>query len=146
MTDRHHRWNQYFMQLAVTAASKSKDPSSQVGAVIVDPQRRVVSIGFNGPPRGTDDSALADRERKLLRVLHAEANAILFAQRSLQGHSIYVTHHPCASCAAMIVQAGIDAVYHPPIDAGFVNRWYHSMMEARKLFSEAGVDRVVVAP
>lgn len=141
-----HRWHQYFMQLALTAASHSKDPSTQVGALIADPQRRVVSIGYNGPPRGTDDTALADRDRKLLRTLHAECNAILFAQRPLAGHTLYVTHHPCAGCAAMIVQVGITTVCHPPIDAGFVNRWYDSMMEARRLFSEAGVDRMVVVP
>lgn len=136
-------WPQYFMHLALTAAGKSKDPSTRVGAVIVDPQDRVVSLGYNGPPRGTDDSH-GDRERRLRRTIHAEVNAILFAQRPLQGHVMYVTHHPCAGCAGLIVQAGICAVYHPPVNAGFVNRWYDSMMEARRLLEEAGVDRTVV--
>lgn len=136
-------WPQYFMRLALVAAGKSKDPSTRVGAVIADQQNRVVSIGYNGPPRGTDDTH-GDRESRLRRTIHAEANAILFAQRPLQGHSLYVTHHPCASCAGLIVQAGIAAVYHPPIDAGFVARWYDSLMESRKLLSEAGVERMVV--
>src|SRR5690606_1991352 len=75
-------WNEYFMGMAVAASAKSKDPSSKVGAVIVDADRRIVSIGFNGPPCGTDDVyAYSSRDTKLKRVLHAEENAILFAGR-----------------------------------------------------------------
>lgn len=139
------KWDDYFMGLAHAAAAKSKDPSTQVGAVIVDSERRIVSVGFNGPPRGTDDDhAYSNREFKLLRVLHAEENAILFAGRSLRDCCIYVTHHPCAHCAAVIVQAGIRNVFHPPTNASFVNRWYDNINHAQAMFREAGVSRTVL--
>lgn len=141
------KWDDYFMGLAHAAAAKSKDPSTQVGAVIVDSDRRIVSVGFNGPPRGTDDDyAYSNREFKLLRVLHAEENAILFAGRSLRDCCIYVTHHPCAHCAAVIVQAGIRNVFHPPTNASFVNRWYDNINHAQAMFREAGVSRTVLYP
>src|SRR5690606_2424141 len=126
-------------------ALKSKDPSSKVGAVLVDEDNRIVSVGYNGPPRGTDDDyAYSRREFKLLRVLHAEENAILFAGR--RGCSIYVTHHPCAHCAAVIVQAGIKHVFHPTVDAAFLTRWQEHVMHAQMMFREAGVSREVIRP
>lgn len=140
-------WNEYFMGLAHHVATRSKDPSSKVGAVIIDTDRRIVSTGFNGPPRGTDDDiAFADRDIKLMRVLHAEENAILFAMRSVRGYSMFTTHHPCAHCAAVIAQAGIQHVYHPPVSASFMNRWYDQITQAQEMFREAGVSREVVWP
>lgn len=140
-------WNDYFMAMAIVASTKSKDPSSQVGAVIVDNDQRIVSAGFNGPPRGTDDEyGFADRDRKLLRVLHAEENAILFAGKSLKGCSLYVTHHPCAHCAAVIIQSGIKSVFHLPVSKEFDDRWHDNMIEARCMFAEAGVSRTVLVP
>lgn len=138
-------WDEYFMGMALHAATRSKDPSTKVGAVIVDNERRIVSVGFNGPPRGTDDSAVADRAAKLCRTLHAELNAILFAGRRDMGHcAIYTTHHPCGNCAAAIVQVGIKQVFHLPTPADFVNRWYADMRQAQLMFEEAGVTRRVV--
>lgn len=141
------KWDDYFMGLAHAAATKSKDPTTKVGAVIVDSDRRIVSVGFNGPPRGTDDEcAYGNRESKLLRVLHAEENAILFADCSLRGCSVYTTHHPCAHCAAMIIQVGIEHVFHPPTGADFVNRWYDNITHAQAMFREAGVSRTIILP
>ena len=141
------KWDDYFMGLAHAAATKSKDPSTKVGAVVVDSERRIVSVGFNGPPRGTDDEyAYSYREFKLLRVLHAEENAILFAARPLMGCAIYVTNHPCAHCAAVIVQSGIGRVMHPPVSAEFAERWGENMKHARMMFEEAGVTRKVIEP
>lgn len=132
------------MGLAYAAAAKSKDPSTQVGAVIVDNDRRIVSVGFNGPPRGVDDTnSYSSRELKLLRVLHAEENAILFAGGRPM-HAIYVTHHPCAHCAAVIIQAGIRNVFHPPVETEFYRRWWDGMEAARSMFAEAGVSRTVI--
>lgn len=140
------KWDDYFMGLA-HAAAKSKDPSTKVGAVVVDSERRIVSVGFNGPPRGTDDEyAYSYREFKLLRVLHAEENAILFAARPLMGCAIYVTHHPCAHCAAVIVQSGIGMVMHPAMSEDFEERWANQMHHARMMFAEAGVERAVLEP
>ena len=140
-------WNEYFMGLAHYVATRSKDPSTKVGAVIVDTDRRIVSTGFNGPPRGTDDvAAFNNRNVKLMRVLHAEENAILFAMRSVRGDAMDTTPHPCAHCAAVIVQAGIQHVYHPPVSASFMNRWYEQINQAQAMFREAGVSREVVWP
>ena len=105
-------WHKRFLTLAEHIAGWSKDPSTKVGAVIVDQQRRIVSTGYNGFPQGVVDNPQLPRERKLMRTLHAEANAILFAKRDLSGCTIYVTHHPCAHCAAMIIQAGIKRVVY----------------------------------
>ena len=93
------KWDYRFLDLAAVVASWSKDGSTKVGAVITDPDHRVVSLGFNGFPRGLDDVDLP-REEKLRRTLHAEENALLFASRPLDGCSIFVTHPPCARCAA----------------------------------------------
>lgn len=133
------KWRDRFLGLAAHVATWSKDPSTRVGAVIADGRQRVVSVGFNGPPRGTDDSTVSDRDRKLLRTLHAEENAILFAQRDLAGCTIYVTHPPCAHCAALIVQAGIGRVVHAVAAQAFEGRWADQLDEARAMLAEAGV-------
>lgn len=132
-------WPQRFMELAALVASWSKDPSTQVGAVIVDSSNRIVSLGYNGPPRLTADSAVADREVKLLRTLHAEENAILFGG-DVSGCALYVTHPPCAHCAAVMIQVGIAHVVWPDDVGGeFSARWQHSHGEAVRMLTEAGV-------
>jgi dCMP deaminase len=106
----------------------------------VDNDRRIISVGFNGPPRGTNDErAYADRETKLRRVLHAEENAILFAGHIPRGCTMYSTHHPCAHCAALICQVNIMAVYYPAPDENFLGRWADEIKHAQAMFSEAGV-------
>lgn len=126
------------MDLARLVASWSKDPSTKVGAVIVDQDNRIVSTGFNGFPRGVNDSPV-ERDIKLLRTIHAEENALLFARRDVTGMSIYVTRPPCARCAAKLVQSGIARVVYelPPVD--FVERWSMEMREAQTMFVEAGM-------
>ena len=141
-------WDEYFMGLARAVALKSKDPSTQVGAVIADSDHRVVSVGYNGPPRGTDDNAITSRDIKLLRTLHAEENAILFAgaRGGLAGCTLYCTHHPCAHCAAVIIQSGITTVVYPTGEAGsaFDMRWNDNIAEARRMFHEAGIEQRMV--
>lgn len=131
-------WREYFMQIAHTVALKSKDPSSKVGAVIVDTNGRIVSVGFNGFPRGVPDETV-DRDIKLLRTIHAEQNAILFAQRDIAGHHIYSTHMPCARCTAVIVQSGINTVVCPKPDPAFAERWATEITEARYMMECADV-------
>ena len=133
--------------MAALVASWSKDTSTQVGAVIVDADRRIVSVGFNGFPRGCDDSPelYADRERKYRRVVHAERNALLFACRSIKGCTLYTTPFPpCAPCAAMFVQAGIARVVAPSPSPGLAERWGAELAEAASLFAEAGVQLDIV--
>lgn len=126
------------MDLASLVAGWSKDPSTQVGAVIVDADKRIVSAGFNGFPRGVEDEAV-DRDVKLMRTIHAEENALLFARRDVTGMTAYVTRPPCARCAAKLVQSGISRVVYslPPVD--FVERWATEMKEAQTMFTQAGV-------
>ena len=111
-------WNDYFMGLAHLSALRSKDPNTQVGACIVDKENRVVSIGYNGMPRGCDDKKYPwDREggfldTKYAFVVHAELNAILNSPRSVDGCSIYVSLFPCNECAKAIIQSGIKKIIY----------------------------------
>jgi len=111
-------WNTYFMALAHLSSKRSKDPSTQVGAVIVDENHKIVSIGYNGMPRGINDETIPwEREGDFLNtkypyVVHAELNAILNSPRSVNGCTCYVTLFPCNECAKAIIQSGIKKVVY----------------------------------
>lgn len=112
-------WDEYFMGIAQLSALRSKDPNTQVGACIVDDDRKVVSIGYNGMPRHIDDNLLPwgkgeGLESKYLYVCHAEMNAILNTRNgtALRGCSLYVTLFPCNECAKAIIQVGIKEVVY----------------------------------
>lgn len=132
------KWNDRFLSLAHEIATWSKDPSTKVGAVIVRPDKTIASVGYNGFPRGTDDTYGA-REEKLLKTVHAELNAILSAREPLHGYTIYVTPLcPCANCAAAIIQAGITNVVY---EMGSIRpEWQDSFLASGKLFIQAGVE------
>lgn len=131
------------MGLAQEVATWSKDPSSQVGAVIVRPDKTIASIGFNGFPRGVKDDSFAieNRATKLLRTIHAELNAILSAKEPLIGYSLFVwPFQPCSQCAAAIIQSGITEVYCPyNAHLESYERWRASFQEALHMFDEANV-------
>ena len=132
------KWVERFINLAAHVAGWSKD-STQVGAVIIRPDRSVASVGFNGLPRGVSDdpARLADRDQKLLYTVHAELNAILAAREPLHGCLIVVyPFQPCAQCAAAIIQAGISEVICPEVPDA--SRWADSFHAARTMFHEAG--------
>jgi dCMP deaminase len=111
-------WDEYFMGMAHLSALRSKDPSTQVGAVIVSPTNKVVSIGYNGLPKGcSDDEYPWDREggpleTKYVYVVHAELNAILNAQMPVTGCKIFVSLFPCNECAKAIIQSGIQEIIY----------------------------------
>lgn len=111
-------WDEYFMGLAHLSAKRSKDPSTQVGAVIVSPDHRVVGIGYNGFPNGcSDDEFPWDREGEFSNtkypfVVHAELNAILNSNADLHGCSVYVSLFPCNECAKAIIQSGISRIVY----------------------------------
>ena len=112
-------WDEYFMTIALLSAKRSKDPSTQVGACIVDNENKVVSIGYNGMPRHCDDTKLTwekgeDLNNKYLYVCHAEFNAILNTRDGshLNGCKIYVTLFPCNECAKAIIQSGIKEIIY----------------------------------
>lgn len=128
------------MGLAKEIASWSKDPSTQVGAVIVRPDKTICSVGFNGFPHGVKDDpfAIVNRDTKLLRTIHAELNAILSAKEPLIGYSLFVWPlQPCAQCAAAIIQSRIKEVHYPHND--HIERWGESFSAALQMFDEAGV-------
>lgn len=111
-------WDDYFMGLAHLSALRSKDPNTQVGACIVDEDHKVVSIGYNGMPRGCNDLEYPwDREggfldTKYAFVVHAELNAILNSERSVKDCAIYVSLFPCNECAKAIIQSGIKKIIY----------------------------------
>lgn len=111
-------WEAYFMGIAHLSALRSKDPSTQVGAVIVDDEKKVVSIGYNGLPKGcSDDEFPWEREgsvytSKYAYVVHAELNAILNSPRPVKGCSVYVSLFPCNECAKAIIQSGIKEIVY----------------------------------
>ena len=112
-------WDEYFMGVAKLAAMRSKDPNSQVGCCIVSTDNKILSIGYNGYPRGcSDDEFPWDREgdpldTKYIYVTHSELNAILnFRGGTLEGSRIYVTLFPCNECTKAIIQSGISEIIY----------------------------------
>ncbi len=135
-------WDEYFMGVALLAAQRSKDPSTQVGACIIDSDKRILSTGYNGFPKGcSDDEFPWNRdeslgETKYQYVVHAELNAILNASgKKLAGATVYVGLFPCNECAKAIIQSGIAEVV-------YLSDKYHNtapMEASRKMLDAAGV-------
>jgi dCMP deaminase len=131
-----NKWNDRFMSLAILVGSWSKDPSTKVGSVIVDHQRRVVAVGYNGFPRNVEDTAERhnDKPTKYKLIVHAEANAILNANKSVERCVLYATRPPCSECTKLIIQSGITDIYCPqpvvreqmPGDRNWNADWLHS--------------------
>lgn len=137
------KWDKRFMRLAHEVATWSKDPSTKVGAVVVDEKRSIRATGYNGPPRDVLDTDMSrwDRPGKYNYVSHAEENAVASAARigvSLSGCTLYVSSlPPCATCARLIVQSGIRRVVVESLEVP--ERWAESMAAAVTMFKEAGV-------
>lgn len=142
-----NQWDDRFMAIADLVAGWSKDPSTQVGCVIINDRRQIVSTGFNGFPRGVDDdpARYADRPTKYLMILHAEQNAVLQAGGDVHGGTAYVTHPPCAQCAATLIQAGIARIVMREAEPGMVERFRDSFGAAELMLHEAGVSVAVPA-
>ena len=109
MNQKQHEWDKYFMQIAETVATKSKDPSSKMGCVIVDQNKRVVSLGYNGMVQGADEHkmTLSERPMKYYFSIHSEMNAVLFAHQDLTGCTVYNRVATCENCLKYCLQAGI---------------------------------------
>lgn len=114
----------------------------------MDERNRIISVGYNGFARGVNDLQhhLDNRDEKLRRTIHAEQNALAFAQRDLTGCTIYITHPPCARCAALIIQSGIKRVVSHFPAADFVTRWAEDMDSTESQFDEAGIVYELVDP
>ncbi len=110
-------WDEYFMGIAMLAAKRSKDPSTQVGACIVSQDNIIISTGYNGMPKGCSDDEFPwgrdGDDTKYPYVVHAELNAILNANgRDLRGSRVYVALFPCNECAKAIIQSGVKEVVY----------------------------------
>lgn len=135
-------WDEYFMGVAFLSAQRSKDPNTQVGACIVDQNKKIVGVGYNGFPIGCSDDQLPwDREgaygdTKYPYVCHAELNAIINStSANLNGCTIYIGFFPCNECAKLIVQSGIKKIIY------LTDKYYDTdpMKASRRMFDLAGV-------
>lgn len=135
------KWDYRFIRLAKEVAGWSKDPSTQIGVILVDDSRRVVATGYNGfPPGIEDDSRLLDREKKYRMVVHAELNALLQAGQDAKDSTLFLwafAGPPCHDCVKHVIAAGVKTVIgagpKPP------ERWTDSLTLAEEMLREAGV-------
>lgn len=146
------KWDRHFLKMALAHSCLSKDPSKRVGAAIIGPDKEIVSVGFNGLPRGIEDTPerLDNKELKRKLIVHAELNAILAVARiggpPLLGKTMYIVCEdeagiwggpPCVRCAVETIQAGIAHVVTFPPKPG--SSWNQDLEDAYVLLSEAGV-------
>ena len=137
-------WDEYFMGIALLTAMRSKDPNSQVGACIVSPENKILSLGYNGMPMGCSDDEMpweregAPLDTKYMYVCHAELNAILnhaSGTGSLKGARIYTTLFPCNECAKALIQSGIaEVIYYEDKYAGT-----DSVVASKRMFDLVGI-------
>lgn len=139
-------WIEYFLNIAENVKLKSKDESTQIGAVIVGTDNEVLSTGYNSFPRGIDDNVKERQERpeKYFWVVHAELNAILNAARvgtKLKGSTIYLTSGlPCSNCARAIINAGVEKVYCKRVcTTKNKDKWDKEQDVTRVMFEETNI-------
>ena len=137
-----YAWDIYYLEMAKHVASKSKDPSTKTGAVIVREDNSLCSIGFNGFPKGMPDSEelYANREEKYSRIVHCEINAHLFSRdTSLKGYTLYTwPFASCDRCCVQMLQAGITRFVAPVLPDNLQERWGASLELTRKYIEECG--------
>ncbi len=141
----HISWEEYFMGVALLSAKRSKDPSTQVGACLVNNDKRIIGIGYNGFPTGCSDELFPwgkeDKNHlntKYPYVVHAEPNAILNCTSNIKGATLYVTLFPCNECAKLIIQSGIKHIVY--MSDKYRNQ--ESDVASRRMLDAAGVTYV----
>lgn len=136
-----NKWDKRFMNMAKLVATWSKDRSVGVGAIIVDNNKKVKSIGYNGFPKGVDDDVESrhNRPEKDYYVIHAERNCLDQAEGSVEGDTMYCTFFSCANCAHGIIQNGIKKIVAPEPDWD-KERYSVSQKAALTMYKEAGVE------
>ena len=140
-------WDTRFLDLAEHISKWSKDPSTKVGAVIFDSDKRIVSVGYNGFPKNIDDDPekYLNRDIKYQMVVHAEINAILFAQRNLKDCSIATWPFiSCSNCTSAIIQTGIKKIVSPKLPENLISRWGKSCEISLEMYKQAGVEVVLL--
>lgn len=141
------KWDRRFLDLARFVSEWSKDPSTQTGAVIVNPNKSIVSIGFNGFPIGMGDvsSRYENREEKYSRIIHCEVNALIFAGKLPTGCSLYTWPFlSCDRCVVQMLQAGITRFVAPVANADQLTRWGAAFERTRDYIAEAGMECIEV--
>ena len=138
-------WDEYFMGVAYLSGMRSKDPNTQVGCCIVSPDHKILSMGYNGLPKGcSDDEFPWERDGELDQskygyVAHSELNAILnYRGGSLEGTTLYVSLFPCNECAKAIIQCGIKKVVYD--DDKYDGT--PAIRASKRMFDAAGVEYV----
>lgn len=136
-----HKWYIRFMEVADQVSTWSKDPSTKCGCVIVNEDKNIVGVGYNGFPRGVRDydSRYNDRPLKYLLTQHAETNALANATTSVKGCIALITAPPCANCAGALINAGIREVVYQPSPEGLQERFKESFAAGSMMFDDAGV-------
>jgi dCMP deaminase len=132
------KWLLRFMDVARLVSDWSRDPSTKVGAVLVDSSKRIIGTGYNGFPRGVNDeqARYADRETKYRLVVHAEVNALLNAVAEVRGATLVCTRFPCTECAKVAIQLGISEVVY---DEAPSEHWTKDAVWSAVMMAEAGV-------
>tara|TARA_B100000579_G_scaffold199096_1_gene162781 strand:- start:4430 stop:4882 length:453 start_codon:yes stop_codon:yes gene_type:complete len=144
-----NKWDERYLALAKQISQWSKDPSTKIGAIAVGEKGQVLAQGFNGFPRGIDDSddRYYNKETKYKYVVHAEMNVIFnatYSGVSLDGATLYITGLPaCSDCAKGIIQVGIKRVVMEKTE--LPKHWQDSCKFTEKLFQESGVEYVFIS-
>ena len=126
------KWDSYFVEIAKVIASKSKDPNTKVGAVLVDHENRIIGTGYNGFPPGVEETPERwEKPTKYAYVVHAEANCLLHAIVKPKGHTMYTTMFPCTECAKLLATSGVKRVVY--LDDKYRNE------VAETIFREMGI-------
>lgn len=137
------QWDKFYLGLAKYVSTKSKDPSTKVGSVIVRPDQTIAGIGLNGFPRGMKDHKewYDDRDEKYSRIIHAEMNAMINTRENVLGCTLYnYPLLPCDRCMVQLIQAGIKTVVSIQLTDDIKARWETSLTKTRKYAEETGVE------
>lgn len=147
-------WDRFFIAMAELVSTKSKDPSTKVGAVVVGPGNEIITTGFNGFPRGVNEVDHPDRWKRPIKydyVVHAEANCVANAARigvSLLNATLYMNFEPspCTHCTGMVTQAGISRIVGPNIAFSGVGKGIHYDVDnvTQIILDEVGTERFVI--
>jgi dCMP deaminase len=140
-------WHNRFLNLAETISHWSKDPSTKCGAIIVDDYGTVISQGYNGFPRGMDDTdeKYNDREYKYDHVIHAEMNAVINARQAIDDHIVYVWPMlPCIRCTVVLAQSHIKCIVSQKLPKNLEERWGESVRKSKAVFEEVGIEVIEI--
>jgi dCMP deaminase len=147
MIKQRESWDEFFLGLAKYVSTRSKDPSTQTGAVIVAPNNRIVSVGYNGFPASMEDKPewYANREEKYRRIIHCEENAVKWAREPLNGYTLYTyPFSSCDKCFVRMINEGITRFVAPKPTPDIVSRWGAALDWVRQEAILCGVEHVEV--